>query len=115
MIIIKKVRIIIICLCLFFKKICQCVIEGETLRQLDDEIIGILYELESYFPPSFFDIIIHLTLHLEREAQFCDPVNFRWMYPFERYMETLKGYIKNYARSKGYIAESYLAEELMRI
>ena len=110
----KKVRTLIIRLCSFFNKICQRVLEREMLQQLNDEIIEILCGFERYFPPSFFDIMIHLTIHLGREAQLCGPVHFRWMYPFERHMKTLKDYIRNYARPEGCIAESYLAEESMR-
>ncbi|RVW36288.1 hypothetical protein CK203_103040 [Vitis vinifera] len=36
---------------------------------------------------------------------------FRWMYPFERYMKVLKGYVRNHNRPEGCIAECYLAEE----
>ncbi|XP_073016106.1 uncharacterized protein [Primulina eburnea] len=35
------------------------------------------------------------------------------MYPFERFMKILKGYVKNRARPEGCIAECYLAEERM--
>ncbi|XP_062000002.1 uncharacterized protein LOC133746279 [Rosa rugosa] len=67
--------------------------------------------LEMYFPPSFFDIMVHLTIHLAREARLCGPVQYRWMYPFERYMKILKGYVMNRAHPEGCIAERYLAEE----
>ena len=43
-----------------------------------------LSNLEKIFPPAFFDIMVHLTIHLAREAQIAGPVQFRWMYPFER-------------------------------
>ncbi|XP_028110958.1 uncharacterized protein LOC114309427 [Camellia sinensis] len=36
------------------------------------------------------------------------------MYPFERYMKILKGYVKNRARPEGCIAECYLVEECMQ-
>ncbi|VVA39211.1 PREDICTED: transposon CACTA En/Spm, partial [Prunus dulcis] len=36
---------------------------------------------------------------------------FRWMYPFERYMKVLKGYVQNRTRPEGCIAERYIAEE----
>ncbi|KAK9901035.1 hypothetical protein M0R45_002304 [Rubus argutus] len=36
------------------------------------------------------------------------------MYPFERYMKTLKDYVRNPARPEGCIAESYLADECIR-
>ena len=58
--------------------------------------------------------MIHLTVHLNKEARLCGPVHFRWMYPFERYMKTLKDYVRNCARPEGCIAENYLAEESMR-
>ncbi|CAL8173719.1 unnamed protein product [Prunus armeniaca] len=35
----------------------------------------------------------------------------RWMYPFERYMKVLKGYVQNRTRPEGCIAEWYIAEE----
>ncbi|KAL5574295.1 hypothetical protein UlMin_023892 [Ulmus minor] len=34
---------------------------------------------------SFFDIMIHLVLHLPEEAILGGPVYMRWMYPFERF------------------------------
>ncbi|XP_060966688.1 uncharacterized protein LOC133035051 [Cannabis sativa] len=69
--------------------------------------------LERFFPPSFFDVMIHLVIHIGREARLCGPVQFRWMYPFERHMKTLKAYVRNQARPEGCIAESYLADECM--
>ncbi|XP_073049489.1 uncharacterized protein [Primulina eburnea] len=41
------------------------------------------------FPPSFFDVMLHLTVHLVREVRLCGPVYFRWMYPFERSMKSM--------------------------
>ncbi|KAA0060339.1 uncharacterized protein E5676_scaffold318G00750 [Cucumis melo var. makuwa] len=43
----------------------------------------------------------HLVTHLGREVRLCGPVQFRWMYPFERYMKTLKGFVRNQSRSEG--------------
>ena len=41
----------------------------------------------------------------------CGPVYLRWMYPNERFMKILKGYVKNRYRPEGCIAERYLVEE----
>ncbi|KAM6554842.1 hypothetical protein CsatB_015604 [Cannabis sativa] len=60
---------------------------------------------------SFFDIMIHLVLHLPKEAILGGPVFMRWMYPFERYMKKLKNYVGNKARPEGSIAEGYVADE----
>jgi hypothetical protein len=36
------------------------------------------------FPPSFFDSMEHLPVHLPFEVKVGGPVQYRWMYPFER-------------------------------
>ncbi|KAL3617164.1 hypothetical protein CASFOL_038911 [Castilleja foliolosa] len=45
------------------------------------------------------------------EIRECGPVHLRWMYPFERYMKILKGYVKNPYRPEASIVERYVAEE----
>lgn len=40
--------------------------------------------LEKYFPLTFFDISIHLVVHLTDEALICGPTGDQWMFPFER-------------------------------
>ena len=64
-----------------------------------------------YFPLAFFDIMIHLIVHLVKEIKCCSPVYLRWMYPVERYMKILKGYTKNLHRLEAFIVERYIAEE----
>ncbi|XP_057425762.1 uncharacterized protein LOC130719140 [Lotus japonicus] len=107
----KKVQKTITKLCFFFKAICSKMIDPERLPLLQKEIVVTLCELEMYFPPSFFDIMIHLTVHLVRETQFCGPAYMRWMYPVERYMKVLKGYVKNRSRPEGCMVERYIVEE----
>ena len=75
------------------------------------EIVKTLCLFEQYFPPSFFDIMVHLAVHLVREVTLCGPVCFRWMYHFERLMKVYKGYVRNRSRPEGCIVESYIAEE----
>nr|BAV56711.1 transposase [Ipomoea nil] len=107
----KHVRYAITRLCFFFNVICSKVIDSSKLDALQDEIVTTLCLLEKYFPPSFFDIMVHLTVHLVREVKLCGPVWYRWMYPFERYMKILKGYVRNRNRPEGCIAECYISEE----
>ena len=64
-----------------------------------------------YFPPTFFDIIVHLIVYLVREIKCCGPIFLRWMYLVKRYMKILKGYTKNLHRPKASIVERYIAEE----
>ena len=49
------------------------------LNDLQQEIVVILCLLEKYFPPSFFDIMIHLIVHLVREVRLCGPVGVHEM------------------------------------
>ncbi|XP_073283586.1 uncharacterized protein [Primulina huaijiensis] len=97
----------------FYNELCQRVLDRNRLEQLEENTAEILCMLERYFPPAFFTISVHLTIHLASEARLCGPVQFRWMYPFERFMKILKGYVKNRARPEGCIAECYLVEERM--
>lgn len=71
--------------CSFFYDISQRVVDVEKIEAAEQEIIETLCMLERYFPPSFFDVMIHLTIHLGRETRLCGSNQFHWMYPFERY------------------------------
>ncbi|XP_059671162.1 uncharacterized protein LOC132316707 [Cornus florida] len=110
----KAVRNAIFRLCAYFNEVCEMVIDRNSMERQENEIAETLCMLERFFPPSFFDIMIHLTIHIAREARICGPVQFRWMYPFERMMKVYKGYVRNRARPEGYIAEGYLADECVK-
>ena len=71
-------------LSLFFQKLCARTLYVTDLDALQDGIVKCLCKLESIFPPSFFDVMVHLAVHLPYEAKLAGPVHTRWMYPFER-------------------------------
>ncbi|KAK1421980.1 hypothetical protein QVD17_24787 [Tagetes erecta] len=54
----------------------------------------------------------HLVIHLTNEAILGGPVQFRWMYPYERKLGRLKRMIRNKWRIEGSIVESNLVDEL---
>ena len=83
------------------------------IKRLKAEIPVILCKLEKIFPPAFFDVMVHLAVHLPDEALLRGPVQYGWMYPIERQMGTLKGYVRNRARPEGSIAEAYIANEAL--
>jgi hypothetical protein len=49
--------------------------------------------LEKKFPPSFFDIMTHLLLHVVDELDVYGLVHNKWMYIMEQMMKVLKGYV----------------------
>jgi len=55
----KYVRQVITRVCLFFNAICRKVIDSTRLDDLENEAIILLCQLEMYFPPYFFDIMVH--------------------------------------------------------
>lgn len=109
----KNVRSVITRLCFFFNSLCSKVIRPDSLDQLQQELQVTLSSLEQYFLPAFFDIMVHLTAHLVEEVMLCGPVYLRWMFPFERGMKPIKGYVRNRNRPEGCIAECYIAEEAL--
>ncbi|XP_074378202.1 uncharacterized protein LOC141719728 [Apium graveolens] len=76
-----------------------------------EKLVETLCQLEKHFPLSFFDVMIHLSIHLVREVKLCGPIFLDWIYPFERYMKAFKGYVRNPAHPEGYITEAYVVEK----
>ena len=71
---------------------------------MQDDIARILSNIEMFFPPSFFDVMVHLVVHLVDEITYCGPVFLRKMYPFERFMGILKRFCqsRNHQRQASY-------------
>ncbi|XP_020257510.1 uncharacterized protein LOC109834036 isoform X2 [Asparagus officinalis] len=107
----KEASKIIIEYCGFFRKLCSKVIDVDEFKKLEAEVRVTLCNMEVIFPPSFFTIMVHLTQHLAREARIAGPVTYRWMYPIERYLGSMKHNVRNRARPEGSIAEGYVANE----
>ena len=70
----------------YFKNLCSTTLREDDLIKMENEIPMILCKLERIFPPGFFDSMEHLAIHLAYEARLGGPVQYRWMYPFERYI-----------------------------
>ena len=77
--------IILVEQCSFFQKLCSTVLIVEELNQLQQKIILTLCHLEMIFPPSFFKVTVHLTVHIVHETKLVSPIQYHWMYTIERY------------------------------
>ncbi|KAL9379139.1 hypothetical protein Peur_027621 [Populus x canadensis] len=68
----------------FFRDICSSKLNVDHIERLEKNIVETICKLEMIFPPSFFDSMEHLPVHLPFEVKVGGPVQYRWMYPFER-------------------------------
>ncbi|XP_015161468.1 uncharacterized protein [Solanum tuberosum] len=98
-------------LSIFFRELCSKTLRVDVLDQLATQIPITLSKLEKIFLPAFFDVMVHLVIHLPREAKLGGPVQYRWMYPIERFLRTLKCYVRNRNQPEGSIIEGYIVEE----
>ena len=55
-------------LSMFFKDLTSTIIKNDDMARLEEEIPVILCKLEHKFPPSFFNSMEHLPVHLPHEA-----------------------------------------------
>jgi len=109
----ERVSMSLVRLSHYFKKLYSNVICVSEIEKLEAEIPEIMSQLEKVFPSSFFDIMVHLTIHLATEVRLAGPVHFRNMYPIERYLCKLQSMVRTRSCPKGAIAEGYQFNESM--
>ena len=95
----------------YFRVLCLSTLRVDDLLVMEKNISIILCKLEMIFPFGFFDSMEHLPIHLAYEARVCGPVQYRWMYPFEREIGGFKRTIKNRAKVEGSICQAYISKE----
>ncbi|XP_066316152.1 uncharacterized protein [Miscanthus floridulus] len=98
----------------FFRELCNRNLRIDVVKWLKEEIPLILCKLEKIFPPAFFDVMVHLAVHLPDEALLRGPVQYGWMYPIERRLGTLKNFkVKKSANKKTNSEDSDSSEYLL--
>ncbi|XP_019197078.1 PREDICTED: uncharacterized protein LOC109190933 [Ipomoea nil] len=95
----------------FFRNLCSTSLRVDKIHEMENSIVLTLCKLERFFPPALFDCMEHLPVHIPYEARLGDPVQYRWMYPFERFLNHLKSKMKNNRYVEGSIADAYMLEE----
>ena len=68
----------------FFRELCYQKLKINLLERSEKDIVLILCMIEKKILPSFFDVMVHLAVHLSKEALLAELVYYRWMYPIER-------------------------------
>ena len=67
--------------------------------------------MEMCSPPSFFNIIVHIVVHLVAQIEALGPMYLHEMWTYERFMSILNGYVSNHAHPKGSMIEAYTTKE----
>ena len=80
----KDISIVLFELGNFFRDLCSRTPKRSELEKLEERIVLILCKLERFLPQTFFDVMVHLAVHLPQEAILGGSVQYRWMYPIER-------------------------------
>ncbi|CAM8940897.1 unnamed protein product [Rhodiola kirilowii] len=99
-------------LCTFFRDVCASSLDITRMTQWKTNIPETLCNLETIFPPSFFDSMEHLPIHVADEVLLGGHVHYRWMYPFERFIYRLKNMVWNKSQVAFSIVMAYLQLEI---
>lgn len=89
---------------------CKEINPSSIVRAKEDAIETVCL-LEEHFPTSILNIQAHLLVHLVDEVEIAGTVHARWMFFLERFMKTLKGFVRQRARPEGSMAEGWLVQE----
>jgi hypothetical protein len=65
------------------RQLCSRTLDKDVLAKMKKEIPIILVKIEKNFPSAFFDVMIHLIVHLPDEALLRGVVQYGQMYPIE--------------------------------
>jgi hypothetical protein len=100
-------------MCHFFNAISKKLIDVSELDELHKEIRVTMCQLKMCFPPSFFDTMEHYMIHLADQIFVLGPLYMHYMYPYERHMVVMKGYVCNRDHPEGHMIEGYTTEEVI--
>ena len=94
-------------------RICARIVDEVEIDALRLYVVETICVLEVSFPPAFFGIMQHTLVHLVDQMAVCGPVGGRWMYPCQRYLGTLKSYVRSTTHLEASMANGYAADEAL--
>ncbi len=71
--------------------------------------------LEIQLPMSFLNNQIHFISHLVEEVPIGGPIPYRWMFPVEWNLKTLKGFVRQNSWPEGSMGEGYHMQEAIGV
>jgi hypothetical protein len=77
-----------------FRWVCSKNVDIRDLNLMRIESAVVMSLLEMQLPTSFFDSQIYFIFHLVEEVAIGGLVSYRWMFPIEQYLKTLKGFVR---------------------
>ncbi|KAM0854944.1 hypothetical protein ACQ4PT_050116 [Festuca glaucescens] len=89
----EEVALPLIKLAKCFKVITSKIVSNKEIAIVEEQLPEILCQLEKIFPPTFFDIMEHLVIHLPTEVRLVGPVQFRNMWSTEMFIGNMKNWI----------------------
>ena len=75
------------------------------------DIAETLIRLEMHFPLTYFDILLHLLIHLVDQIRALGLMYLHQMFPFERLMKIFRRYVRSRFRPEGGMVEGSSIEE----
>lgn len=86
-------------------------IKVDETPNMKREAAEVMCLLEMHFPPTIFDMQVHLIIHLVDEVEMCGPVQARWMCFIQRYMKELKVFVRQKNYPEGSMVAGYHLKE----
>ena len=79
---------------MFFKYVSSKEIDLARLDGAHIMAVEVVCLVEETFPRTILTSQLHLIVHLVDEIALCDTVHARWMFFLERFMKTLKDFVR---------------------
>ncbi|KAL0359872.1 UNVERIFIED_CONTAM: hypothetical protein Sangu_0836600 [Sesamum angustifolium] len=97
---------------LLFQILCSMTLDVNKVQELEASVAIILCNLEKIFLLSSLDSMEHVIVHLPYEADVEEHVQYKQMYPLERFLRGLKMKVKNKTHVEESILEAYLVKKI---
>jgi len=87
------------------------VIERDELASLNEFRVETVSQFDMCFPLAFFDVMVHLVVHLVSQIEALGLMYLHEMWTYEHFMSILNSYVSTRARLEASMVEGYLTEE----